>query len=86
MSNLATEITLHDPLLFRQACYIDGTWVGALDGAVIDGIVDGFATGKMHRCCDLPRGKPLVALHLHLAEIVGSALSRPLPAEPMKGS
>jgi succinate-semialdehyde dehydrogenase/glutarate-semialdehyde dehydrogenase len=45
MSNLATEITLHDPLLFRQACYIDGTWVGALDGAVID--VDDPATGEV---------------------------------------
>ena len=45
MSNLATEITLHDPLLFRQACYIDGTWVGALDGAVID--VDDPATSEV---------------------------------------
>jgi hypothetical protein len=35
MSTIATEITLQDPLLFRQACYIDGTWAGVLGG---DGI------------------------------------------------
>ena len=45
MSSIATEITLRDPLLFRQACYIDGAWVGALDGAVIN--VDDPATGEV---------------------------------------
>ena len=36
MSNIAKDITLQDPLLFRQACYIDGTWVGALGGEEIN--------------------------------------------------
>jgi succinate-semialdehyde dehydrogenase / glutarate-semialdehyde dehydrogenase len=45
MSNIATEITLQDPLLFRQACYIDGTWVGALGDEEIN--VDDPATGEV---------------------------------------
>ena len=45
MSNIATEITLRDAKLFRQACYIDGTWVGAVDGTVIN--VDNPATGEV---------------------------------------
>ena len=45
MSSIATEITLHDPLLFRQACYIDGAWVGALGGEDIN--VDDPATGEV---------------------------------------
>ena len=36
---------LKDDGLFRQACYIDGTWVGAPSGATID--VDDPATGKV---------------------------------------
>jgi succinate-semialdehyde dehydrogenase/glutarate-semialdehyde dehydrogenase len=42
---MTTEIALHDPLLFRQACYIDGMWVGALDGNEIE--VDDPATGRI---------------------------------------
>ena len=42
---MTTEITLHDPLLFRQACYIDGMWVGALGAEEIK--VDDPATGRI---------------------------------------
>jgi len=45
MPNIATGITLQDPELFREACYIDGTWVGALGGAEIN--VDDPATGEV---------------------------------------
>jgi succinate-semialdehyde dehydrogenase/glutarate-semialdehyde dehydrogenase len=40
----ATGISLADPALLRQACYIDGAWVTARDGASID--VDNPATGE----------------------------------------
>lgn len=45
MSNIATAIKLQDERLFRQACYIDGTWVGALGGEEIK--VDDPATGEV---------------------------------------
>jgi succinate-semialdehyde dehydrogenase/glutarate-semialdehyde dehydrogenase len=45
MSNIATEIALQDPALFRQACYIDGTWLAALGGEEIN--VDDPATGEI---------------------------------------
>ena len=45
MANTATETALQDPLLFRQACYIDGMWVGALGGKEIK--VDDPATGEV---------------------------------------
>jgi len=44
MSSIATEIPLRDPLLFRQACYIDGRWVEPT-GETID--VDDPATGEI---------------------------------------
>jgi succinate-semialdehyde dehydrogenase / glutarate-semialdehyde dehydrogenase len=44
-TNLTTGVTLHDSRLFRQACYIDGTWVAAPGGAAID--VDNPATGAV---------------------------------------
>jgi len=44
MSSIAAELKLHDPLLFRQACYIDGRWVGA-DLETIP--VDNPATGEV---------------------------------------
>src|SRR5688572_12628422 len=37
-------VTLKDPRLFRQACYIDGSWVTAPSGATI--AVDNPATGE----------------------------------------
>jgi succinate-semialdehyde dehydrogenase/glutarate-semialdehyde dehydrogenase len=45
MSNIGKGITLQDRGLFRQACYIGGTWVGAPDGAEIK--VDDPATGEV---------------------------------------
>ena len=39
-----TTISLSDPKLFRQACYIDGAWVEPRPGAVIE--VDNPATGE----------------------------------------
>lgn len=45
MSSIATEITLQNQLLFRQACYIDGTWIGSLGGEEIN--VDDPATGDV---------------------------------------
>jgi succinate-semialdehyde dehydrogenase/glutarate-semialdehyde dehydrogenase len=45
MPSVATGVTLQDPELFRQACYIDGTWVGAVSGAGIN--VDNPATGEV---------------------------------------
>jgi succinate-semialdehyde dehydrogenase / glutarate-semialdehyde dehydrogenase len=39
-----TTLSLSDPKLFRQACYIDGTWVEPRPGAVIE--VDNPATGE----------------------------------------
>ena len=40
-----TGIALEDPRLFRQACYIDGAWIAAREGAAID--VDNPATGEI---------------------------------------
>ena len=40
-----TGVTLKDPKLFRQACYIDGAWVPARSGATIS--VDNPATGEI---------------------------------------
>ncbi|HXH24426.1 MAG TPA: NADP-dependent succinate-semialdehyde dehydrogenase [Vicinamibacterales bacterium] len=40
-----TGVTLSDPKLFRQACYIDGAWVDARSGATI--AVDNPATGEI---------------------------------------
>jgi succinate-semialdehyde dehydrogenase/glutarate-semialdehyde dehydrogenase len=40
-----TGITLNDPTLFRQACYIDGAWVTATSGATVS--VDNPATGEV---------------------------------------
>jgi succinate-semialdehyde dehydrogenase/glutarate-semialdehyde dehydrogenase len=40
-----TSITLNDPKLFRQACYIDGAWVTATSGATVS--VDNPATGEV---------------------------------------
>ena len=42
---VASGITLSDPRLFRQACYIDGMWVSARSGATIP--VDNPATGEI---------------------------------------
>jgi succinate-semialdehyde dehydrogenase/glutarate-semialdehyde dehydrogenase len=41
----ATGIALADPGLFRQACYIDGTWITSPTGAAIG--VDNPATGEI---------------------------------------
>ena len=38
-------IGLKDEALFRQACYIDGSWIAARSGAMID--VDNPATGEI---------------------------------------
>jgi succinate-semialdehyde dehydrogenase/glutarate-semialdehyde dehydrogenase len=38
-------VTLRDPALFRQSCYIDGAWVGARSGATLN--VDNPATGEI---------------------------------------
>ena len=40
-----TGVTLTDPTLFRQACYIDGAWVNARSNATIN--VDNPATGEI---------------------------------------
>ena len=45
MSGIATEVTLQDRLLFRQACYINGAWAEAKSGETIQ--VDDPATGKV---------------------------------------
>ena len=45
MSSIATEVPLRDPLLFRQACYIDGKWIEPAGGDVIN--VDDPATGEI---------------------------------------
>ena len=42
---MTTEIMLRDPLLFRQACYIGGAWVGAFGGEEIN--VDDPVTGEV---------------------------------------
>lgn len=39
MSKIATDITLHDPPLYRQTCCNDETWIGALGSEDIN--VDG---------------------------------------------
>src|SRR5437764_13307688 len=44
-SSNSPTLTLTDPHLFREACYIDGTWVGAAGRATID--VDNPATGDV---------------------------------------
>jgi succinate-semialdehyde dehydrogenase/glutarate-semialdehyde dehydrogenase len=44
-STASTHVTLTDPGLFREACYIDGTWVGARPDAAI--AVDDPATGAV---------------------------------------
>ncbi|MGB7218773.1 MAG: NADP-dependent succinate-semialdehyde dehydrogenase [Vicinamibacterales bacterium] len=40
-----TGVTLSDPKLFRQACYVDGAWIGARSGATFT--VDNPATGEI---------------------------------------
>ncbi len=45
MPSIAAGIALRDSSLFRQACYIDGTWVGAPGGSEIK--VDDPATGEI---------------------------------------
>ena len=45
MSSIATEVPLQDLRLFRQACYIDGTWVEATAGNEIK--VDDPSTGEI---------------------------------------
>ena len=40
----STGVSLQDPRLFRQACYIDGAWVDTTAHGVID--VDNPATGE----------------------------------------
>ena len=40
-----TGVTLSDPKLFRQSCYVDGAWVNARGGATIT--VDNPATGEI---------------------------------------
>src|SRR5262245_65802156 len=46
MANVsAPAISLSDPKLFRQACYIDGAWVEASSRGAID--VDNPATGEI---------------------------------------
>ncbi len=42
---MTAKMTLQDPLLFRQACYIDGTWVGVAGSEEIN--VDDPATGEV---------------------------------------
>ena len=41
----ATGVTLNDPKLFRQSCYIDGAWVNAKSGGTVS--VDNPATGEV---------------------------------------
>ncbi len=40
-----TGVSLTDPKLFRQSCYIDGAWIDAKSGATVS--VDNPATGEM---------------------------------------
>ena len=40
-----TKITLRDPALFRQQCYVNGEWIDAGNGATLD--VDNPATGEI---------------------------------------
>ena len=40
-----TKITLGDPALFRQQCYVNGEWIDAEDGGTVD--VDNPATGEV---------------------------------------
>jgi succinate-semialdehyde dehydrogenase / glutarate-semialdehyde dehydrogenase len=44
-ANSQTPSALTDPRLFREACYVDGTWIGAHSGATIP--VDDPATGAL---------------------------------------
>ena len=44
-SSTMTGVTLTDPKLFRQSCYVDGAWVNARAGATIN--VDNPATGEI---------------------------------------
>jgi len=44
-STTLTGVTLSDPKLFRQSCYVDGAWVNARGGATIT--VDNPATGEI---------------------------------------
>src|SRR5262245_40158853 len=44
-STAPTGVTLTDPKLFRQQCYVDGAWVGARSGATI--AVDDPAAGAI---------------------------------------
>ena len=49
-----TGVTLSDPKLFRQSCYVDGAWVAARSGAMIN--VDNPATGEVVGRCEDGRG------------------------------
>src|SRR4051812_23723571 len=45
IATAGTGISLNDPKLFRQSCYIDGAWIAAPSGATIP--VDNPATGTI---------------------------------------
>src|SRR5207247_3965267 len=45
ITKAASAVTLQDPRLFRQACYIDGAWVGSTTHGAID--VDNPATSEI---------------------------------------
>jgi succinate-semialdehyde dehydrogenase/glutarate-semialdehyde dehydrogenase len=44
-TTVPTGVTLSDPKLFRQSCYVDGAWVNAQSGGTIS--VDNPATGEV---------------------------------------
>jgi succinate-semialdehyde dehydrogenase/glutarate-semialdehyde dehydrogenase len=44
-SSTVTGVTLTDPKLFRQSCYVDGAWVDAASGGTVN--VDNPATGEI---------------------------------------
>ena len=45
ITQIPTGVTLKDPRLFRQSCYVDGAWIASPEGATIN--VDNPATGEI---------------------------------------
>ena len=63
-------MTLTDPRLFRQSCYVDGAWVGARSGATIpvDNPATGAVVGAVPRLSGIETREAIAASSFFMAE------------------
>jgi succinate-semialdehyde dehydrogenase/glutarate-semialdehyde dehydrogenase len=48
-TKISSGVSLHDPKLFRQACYINGAWIAGRDGIDVDNPATGEVVGSVPR-------------------------------------